>query len=174
VGLHIDRNCARLGVQQLLSLGIGGQFVHPQDVGVRGVGKPFTQGSTPRWVGRKKTPPDDDPGCNHPITRSLAGRQPACEPKADDPANAACDRRFKGGGEAFALVADNKYAGACSDACLQRERGNGGNALGHEVDPSPTATYPPQGALSQSMRGRFPLNQRRMTGRAVVPRILGR
>jgi hypothetical protein len=47
-----------------------------------------------------------------------------------------CDCRFKGGGEAFALVADNKYTGACSDACLQRERGNGGNAPGHEVDPS--------------------------------------
>jgi hypothetical protein len=149
VGFHIDRNCARPGVQQLLSLGIGGPFVHPQDVGVRGVGKPFTQGSTPRWIGRKKSPPGDDPGCNHPITRSQAGRQPACDSKADDPATAACDRRLRGGGEAFSLAADSKYPGACSDACLHHKQRNGGNAPGHEVGPSPTVTYPPRGILSQ-------------------------
>jgi hypothetical protein len=108
VGFHIDRNCAGLSVQQLLSLGIGGHFVHPQDVAVRGVGKPFTQGSTPRRIRRKKSPPGDDPGCDHAITRSLAGCQPACDSKADDPASAACDRRLKGGGEAFALAADGK------------------------------------------------------------------
>jgi hypothetical protein len=143
VGFHIDRNCARPGVQQLLSLGIGGPSVHPQDVGVRGVGKPFTQGSTPRWIGRKKSPPGDDPGCNHTITRSQVGRQSACDAKANDPASAACD------GEAFALAVDSKYPGASSDACLQRERRNGGNAPRHEVDPSPTVTYAPRGTLSQ-------------------------
>jgi hypothetical protein len=35
--------------------------------------------------------------------------------------------------EAFALVEDNKYAGACSDACLQRERAQ---CPEHEVDPN--------------------------------------
>jgi hypothetical protein len=60
------------------------------------------------WIGRKKSPPADDPGCNHPITGSQAARQPALDSKADDLATAACDRGIKGSGEAFALAADSK------------------------------------------------------------------
>ena len=85
-----------------------------------------------------------------------AGRHPVCDSKVYDPASA-CDRRLEGGGEAFALAADKKYPGACSDECLQHKQSSGGNAPGHEVPPVPNGNVSPTGHLI--MQGRLPLSQ---------------
>jgi hypothetical protein len=121
VRLHINRNRARLRVQQLLSLGIGGRTVHSKSLGVHSLGKPVTQGSCPRLVGRKTLPSGYDRGRNYPIANGQPGRQSAGDSKADNPERTALNRGLKSSGETLALAADDGHARASGDARLQRK-----------------------------------------------------
>jgi len=131
VRLHVDRNCARLRVQQLLSLRIGRRIVHSEDICLYGLWKPLTQGSCPRLVGRKKSPSGYDRGRSYPIARGQPGRQSSCDSKADDPASTALNRGLKSSDETLTLAADDGHAGAHGDTRLQCQRGNGDNAPRH-------------------------------------------
>jgi hypothetical protein len=92
VRLHVDRNCPRLRVQQLLSLRIGDQGVHSEDIRLHSLWKPLTQGPCPRLVARKKSLSGYDRGRRYPIARGQPGRQSSCNSKADNPASTALNR----------------------------------------------------------------------------------
>jgi hypothetical protein len=137
VRLHVDRNCARLRVQQLLSLRIGDQIVHSEDICLHSLWKPLTQGSCPRLVGGKKSLSGYDRVRGYPIARGQPGRQSSCDSKADDPASTALNRGLKSSGETLTLAADDGHAGPYGDARLQCKRGNRDNAPGHRSAPVP-------------------------------------
>jgi hypothetical protein len=152
VRFHVDRNCARLRVEQLLALRIEDQIVHAENICLHGPRKPLSQGACPRLIGRKKSLSGYNRGRGDPIARGQPGRQSSGDPKADDSASAALNRGLKSSSESLTLAADNGYAGTYGDIRLECKGSNGDNAPRHRGVLVPRCGYVPHAAANVNVQ----------------------